>query len=95
MRIEKTQIEYLKELVRAFLPDALVFLFGSRIFDELKGGDIDLLVLGERQLTGREKREIKIAFFKKFGERKIDIVSYTHEDSSTFKEIAMIEAVQL
>lgn len=95
MRIEKTQTEYMKELVRAFLPDAKVFLFGSRILDELKGGDIDFLVLGERHLTNREKREIKIAFFKQFGERKIDIVTYTHEEPSTFKEIAMFDAVQL
>jgi len=95
MRVRQEQIVYLKELAESFLPGASVFLFGSRASDELKGGDVDLLILGERQLTSKEKREIRIAFFKKFGERKVDIVSYRHDETSTFKEIAMIDAVQI
>jgi uncharacterized protein len=95
MRVKKVQIEFFKEMIEALLPSASVFLFGSRVFDGLKGGDIDLLVLGERQLTGKEKRGIKIAFYKKFGEQKIDIVSFRREEFSTFKEIAILEAVQI
>ena len=51
MRIKKNQIEFLKEMICSFLPDASVFLFGSRVFDDMKGGDIDLLVLGNRHVT--------------------------------------------
>jgi predicted nucleotidyltransferase len=95
MRVKKNQIEFLKKIVRSFLPDASIFLFGSRVFYDMKGGDIDLLVLGDRQLTGQEKRSIKIAFHKKFGEQKIDIVSFIWDDPSTFKDIAMRDAVQI
>ena len=95
MRVKKNQIEFLKKIISSILPDASVFLFGSRVFDNMRGGDIDLLVLGNRQLTGQEKRSIKIAFNKKFGEQKIDIVSFMRDDLSTFKDIAIRDAVQI
>jgi uncharacterized protein len=95
MRVKKAQIEFFKNAIESTLPYASVFIFGSRVFDDCKGGDIDILVLGERQLTAKEKREIRIAFYKKFGEQKIDIVSFRQDESSTFKEIAMLEAVQI
>jgi uncharacterized protein len=95
MRVKKIQIEFLKQMVESVLPDASVFLFGSRVNDNLKGGDIDILVLGERQLTGQEAREIKIAFYKKFGEQKIDVVSYKREEDSIFKKVAISGAVRI
>lgn len=95
MRVKTNQIEFLKQMVGSFLPNASVFIFGSRVFDNMKGGDIDLLVLGNKQLTGQEKRTIKIEFYKKFGEQKIDIVSFVWDDASTFKDIAMMDAVQI
>jgi predicted nucleotidyltransferase len=57
-------------------PDASVRLFGSRLHDELKGGDIDLLVECPRpvdrpvwlaaQITARLQRTL--------GDRKIDVL---------------------
>jgi predicted nucleotidyltransferase len=57
-------------------PDASVRLFGSRLHDELKGGDIDLLVECPRpverpvwlaaQITARLQRAL--------GDRKIDVL---------------------
>jgi uncharacterized protein len=95
MRVKKIQIDFLKQMVESVLPNASVFLFGSRVNDNLKGGDIDILVLGERQLTGQEVRGIKIAFYKKFGEQKIDIVSYKREEDSIFKEVAISGAIRI
>ena len=37
------------------------------------GGDIDILVLGEKELSGQQKRNIRIAFYKEAGEQKLDI----------------------
>ena len=95
MRVKNNQIEFLKKVIGSLLPDASVFLFGSRVFDNMRGGDIDLLVLGNRQLTGQEKRSMKIAFYKKFGEQKIDIVSFIRDDPSTFRDIAIRDAVKI
>ena len=77
------------------LPDAAVFLFGSRVHDHLKGGDIDVLVIGDKKLSGQQTRELKITFYKRFGEQKIDIVSFAGADDSAFKNLALNEAIRL
>ena len=59
MRMDPAQAEYFKASVRRFLPDAELYLFGSRAKDDLKGGDIDLLVLGPRELSDQEKSRNK------------------------------------
>jgi len=76
MRLHPAQREFIKSAILACLPDADVYLFGSRVCDQKKGGDIDILVIGGRALSNREKREIKIAFYKVFGEQKIDAVNF-------------------
>jgi len=95
MRIKKGQPEFLKQIIGSALPGASVFLFGSRVFDDLKGGDIDIMVLGKRKLTAQEKRSIKIAFQREFGERKIDIVSFRWDEPSAFKDLVIQEAIQI
>ena len=72
-----------------------MYLFGSRVFDDQKGGDIDILVLGNRKLTLQEKRNIKIAFYRRYGEQKIDIVSFKSDDPSIFKTLVIQEAIQI
>ena len=62
MRISKAQIENLKNSILSIQPDSKVFLFGSRIDDNNKGGDIDILILGKRKLNLLEKWEIKKTF---------------------------------
>ena len=67
MRISKAQIENLKNSILSIQPDSKVFLFGSRIDDNNKGGDIDILILGKRKLNLLENCEIKKTFVEKFG----------------------------
>ena len=95
MRVKNEQVVFLKQSIKKYLPDADVYLIGSRTNDKLKGGDIDILVIGEKTLTFQEKRNLKIAFYKKFGEQKIDIVSFKRGEPSNFKELALIESVKL
>lgn len=95
MRVKKAHTEFLKQTVTSLLPGASVFLFGSRVHDDRKGGDIDLLVLGARRLTAQEKRSTKIAFYKKFGEQKLDIISLEWDEPSSFRDLVLQEAMQL
>lgn len=95
MRIVPEQARFFKEKIKAVMPMAAVYLFGSRADNRLKGGDIDILVVGERILSTQEKRDIKIEFYKKFGEQKVDIVSYLASDRSNFKKMILKEAVAL
>jgi predicted nucleotidyltransferase len=95
MRLSKEVAEFLKKEIKKFLPDAEVYLFGSRVYKDKRGGDIDLLVIGKRRLSLTEKVKIRVAFFKRFGEQKIDIVSFSRDEKSTFKEFALKEGVKL
>ena len=95
MRISSAQSRFLKEEIRQHLPSAKTYLFGSRADEQKRGGDIDILVIGSRPLTLQEKRKIKIAFFRRFGEQKVDLVSFREGDPSPFKKIAEMEGVPL
>jgi len=95
VRVKNEQVLFLKQSIKNYLPDADLYLIGSRANDKLKGGDIDILVIGEKRLSGQEKRNVKIAFYKEFGEQKIDIVSFKRDEPSNFKELALIESVKL
>ncbi len=95
MRLKADHIQLLKHSITQYMPDAAIYLIGSRTNDELKGGDIDILVLGEKELSGQQKRNIKLAFYKEAGEQKLDLVSLKHSDTSAFKELALMDSVKL
>ena len=95
MRIGHDQRLFLRKNISSISPNADIYLFGSRANDQLKGGDIDILVIGEGKLSFQQIRDIKIAFYKKFGQQKIDIVTYTKDEVSTFRDLALLESVKL
>ena len=48
MRLDPDEIEILKESLKDLDKEAKIYLFGSRVNDDLKGGDIDLLVISKK-----------------------------------------------
>lgn len=72
---EKTAIK--KAAQKHFGPDTRVFLFGSRIDDQQRGGDIDLYV--ETELEGEKLVLAKLMAMgeiqQSIGEQKIDILA--------------------
>lgn len=95
MRLSQSKVAFLKQAIRHHLSDASIYLFGSRAYDDQRGGDIDILVIGQRELSRREKRDILIGFYKKFGEQKIDLLSYSRKDDANFKHIALADGIKL
>ena len=95
MRLKPEHAAFLKNAVLEILPDAEVRLFGSRVDDRKRGGDIDLLVIADRRLTLRERIQIQVAFWKKFGEQKIDIATFERDEDSAFKELALMDSILL
>jgi len=81
MRLSEQEISVLKSTLRARSTEAELYLFGSRVDDTKRGGDIDLLVVAN-DMTPRDLRHIRIEFFKHFGEQKLDILL----DNGTFKD---------
>lgn len=63
-----------------------MFLFGSRLDDKKKGGDIDLLIRTENEKKGVLARIRMLSRLKlDLGDQKIDIIG-DHEDSSVARE---------
>ena len=55
--------------------ETCVYLFGSRVDDTKKGGDIDLFIVSKPQGQDYNKKiELSIKLQKLLGEQKIDIV---------------------
>ncbi len=75
MRLSNKYIDIIKIKFKEFFGDGDIYLFGSRIDDDKKGGDIDLYFVLQNHINLFEK---KIKFLSKvkqeLGEQKIDIV---------------------
>lgn len=75
MRLESEEQSVINETIHQADADAMIYLFGSRVDDAAKGGDIDLLVLS-RRINLMKKLDILAQLHQKLGERKIDIAIY-------------------
>ena len=94
MRLSTEEISLLKEKVQELSPCAKIFLFGSRVDDTKKGGDIDLLVLSN-ELTKKDLRYLRLAFFEKFGEQKMDIILDDGSFNAPFLKLISQKAIPL
>ncbi len=81
MRLSQEHIMILKSKLNSLASDAKLYLFGSRVDDTKKGGDIDLLIVS-KTLAKKDLRLLRIDFFNNFGEQKLDIVL----DDGSFKD---------
>ncbi len=95
LRISREQADFLKKEIIAVLPEAVVYLFGSRADNNDKGGDIDIMILSNRKMRWKEKAKIRWHFFEKYGEQKLDIISSTFKEEDTFKQIVLHEGIKL
>ncbi len=77
MRLTPAQIDAIQSTVHAVLGEgAQVTLFGSRVDDSLKGGDIDLLVELPAPVSNKTQAigQIYAKLIRQLGDRKIDIL---------------------
>ncbi len=95
MRLDQEVAQYLKQLIQSEISGSTIYLFGSRIDDHARGGDIDLLILTEELADKRIFRKIRIELIRKFGWRKIDLVNFTYSDQSAFRRLININCIQL
>jgi predicted nucleotidyltransferase len=93
MRLKDYEQAAILSTVKSLDSNAVVYLFGSRVDDNKKGGDIDLLVLSDR-LTRDDKRAIKMKLYDLIGEQKIDLV-LAADDSDPFVKLALETGVKL
>ena len=99
MRLNLFQIETIKKTTKeVFGNDAKVYLFGSRIEDEKKGGDIDLLILPNNNINSTfylEKIKLLARLKINLGDQKIDIIVKQPEDNRNIVKQALLEGIAL
>ncbi len=94
MRLTNKEIDTIKNSVLALDASAHVYLFGSRVDDAKRGGDIDLLI-ESNVLTKQDLRKVRRQFFDIFGEQKIDLVLDSGIENQAFIHMIKPTAVQL
>lgn len=93
MRLSRYEADVIKHSVIKYDPEAYVYLFGSRVDDKKKGGDIDILILSNK-IVFSDKIDIKAAIFEKLEEQKIDIV-IAKDKKKPFVRLALKQGVLL
>ena len=87
MRLSKREIEAILQVAEdIYGADVKVYLFGSRVDDSRRGGDIDLLVRTTSAKKGILDRVRMAARIKSLiGDQKIDIIG-DYEDNQVVRE---------
>ena len=100
MRITVNEISIIKNLAqKVFGKGTMVYLFGSRVDNAKKGGDIDLFITNKENsnLTISSKIEFLTELKLLIGEQKIDVVldnSFTRQKKLFYRTITQ-QAVEL
>ena len=76
MRLQQYERECIIALANTiFGQGSKVILFGSRVYDHLKGGDIDLYIQpAQQEDLSQKKIDFLVALKTKIGDQKIDLV---------------------
>lgn len=77
MRLQAYEIDAIKTSFQNAFKEGSIYLFGSRVDDNLKGGDIDLYIIPEsREILKGKKRKFLIDLKSKIGDQKIDVIVF-------------------
>lgn len=92
MRLTQSQADAIRKAVQEIYGNnSHLLLFGSRVDDTKRGGDIDLLISPDEESgnhTLMDKIELLGRLEKELGERKIDIVIESPDDQRAIVRIA-------
>ena len=92
--VKERQIQIFRIFCNSISSNAKLYLFGSRVDDTKKGGDIDLLVVS-KEVTKKDLRLLRIDFFDHFEEQKLDIVLDDGEFKNPFTKHIIKGAILL
>jgi len=75
MRLTHKEIEAIKNSFKEVFVSGTIYLFGSRVDDSQKGGDIDLYIQTDNKDNLIEKKiDFLVSLKRKIGEQKIDVL---------------------
>lgn len=82
MRLSSKQLSIIESAIRNRDPEASIYLFGSRVNDDAKGGDIDLLVISNL-IEFRDEIAIRREILDVIGWQKLDLIVRPDKNSQT------------
>lgn len=74
MRLNDNEARAIREEVSLLDPQAELFLYGSRMDDNARGGDIDLLVVSDK-LELRDVLQLRMRILDRIGWQRLDLVA--------------------
>ena len=75
MRLNENEIKSIKETFIKIFKDGEIYLFGSRLDDNIKGGDIDLFIINHKSKNILEdKLDFLVTLKQLIGDQKIVII---------------------
>ncbi len=94
MRLAKWEVKEIKKAAKLVFGEKVkVILFGSRVYDNKKGGDIDLYVITDNP-SYEKKGKFWIELQERLGEQKIDII-LSEDSNRSIEKTALKEGVEL
>jgi uncharacterized protein len=95
MRLTAIQITAIREEIGRLDPKAEVYLYGSRVDDAARGGDVDLLVISET-LGFREVLQLRRRILDRIGWQQLDLLVRRREQmNEPLAAIALETGVKL
>jgi len=96
MRLTDYEIKSIKKAFHKTFVDGKIFLFGSRVDDTKRGGDIDLYLIPDKKYDDENKRKIRflVELDEYIGEQKIDIVMAI-DKNRLIEQVALRDGVLL
>ena len=93
IRLEKEEIKIIKNVITKVFGESDIYIFGSRIKLEKKGGDVDIFVIPKNYDDLFEKRLKTVILLKEKLLRNIDIV--IHQDFDNLIEQEALKGIKI
>ena len=76
MRLTKYEVKMIKQAFKESFVDGKIYLFGSRVDDTQRGGDIDLYIVPAKRFENERERRTNflIQLDEYIGEQRIDVI---------------------
>ena len=89
MRVEKEQLNIIINTLKSQINDAVIYLFGSRVDDSKRGGDIDIFLVTNQNIVLKDKIRLLAELETSGIKRKVDLIIKTPHQSQDllFKEV--------
>lgn len=96
MRLQASETSTIRTVVQHIAgQQAKAWLYGSRLDDTRRGGDVDLLVQSSPTISLMQRARIKILLEEQLG-LPVDVIACEDgEPASAFARIALLQGVQL